>query len=305
MQTKQLEYFLAVAEELSFTRAAKRCFVSQAALSMQIKALEKELDARLFNRDRHHVALTPAGSAFLDDARDIMRRLEGAAAKARRAETAMGGELRIGYVKGYERTDLAQMLHAFHTAYPAVLVSLMRENVADLYDALRAEEVDIVINMMYPGAEDTMLGVDWQVLRHYPLMAALPLGHPLADRKTVELEELRGYPIVKYRMGDNGYGESDRINTVISGIGLYDYPAHASCITWDIETSVLCVSAGFGYVITPGYFAERLLANEGVVAVPIEGLEEEITVVAAWLPNTKNELIDVFLDEFLMVEEAS
>lgn len=301
MQTRQLEYFLAVAEDLSFTQAAKRFFISQAALSQQIKALEREVGVVLLDRDRHHVELTAAGREFQDAARSIVERMGDAVERARRADQASAGELRIGYVKGYERTDLSQMVRDFARANPGVAITFLRENVVDLYDALRAERIDVAINIKYLGSDDLMAGIEWQVLRTYPLVAMLPFGHPLAGHRSVTLEELRAYPIVQHEFARDDYGEFARIDRIVSEAGLMDRTSSVSCMGWDIETSVLCVAAGFGYALVPGYYTQRILASEQVVAVPVEGLEQEIVVVAAWMPHTQNELIDVFLDEFLSV----
>jgi DNA-binding transcriptional LysR family regulator len=301
MQTRQLEYFLAVAEDLSFTQAAKRFFISQAALSQQIKALEREVGVVLLDRDRHHVELTAAGREFQDAARAIVERMGEAVERARRADQASAGELRIGYVKGYERTDLSQMVRDFARANPGVTITFLRENVVDLYDALRAERIDVAINIKYLGSDDLMAGIEWQALRTYPLVAMLPFGHPLAGHRTVTLEELRAYPIVQHNFARDDYGEFARIDRIVSDARLMDRASCVSCMGWDIETSVLCVAAGFGYALVPGYYTQRILASEQVVAVPVEGLEQEIVVVAAWMPHTQNELIDVFLDEFLSV----
>ena len=301
MQTRQLEYFLAVAEDLSFTQAAKRFFISQAALSQQIKALEREVGVVLLDRDRHHVELTAAGREFQDAARAIVERMGEAVERARRADQASAGELRIGYVKGYERTDLSQMVRDFARANPGVAITFLRENVVDLYDALRAERIDVAINIKYLGSDDLMAGIEWQVLRTYPLVAMLPFGHPLAGHRSVTLEELRAYPIVQHNFARDDYGEFARIDRIVSDARLMDRASCVSCMGWDIETSVLCVAAGFGYALVPGYYTQRILASEQVVAVPVEGLEQEIVVVAAWMPHTQNELIDVFLDEFLSV----
>jgi DNA-binding transcriptional LysR family regulator len=296
MQTKQLEYFIAVAEELSFTRAAKRLFISQAALSMQVKALEKELGTQLLERDRHHVALTAAGEVYLGYAREIVARADEAAAKARSATEASVGELRVGYVKGYERSGLSHMIANFHREHPRVWLSFTRDNVAKLYDALRAEKLDVVINLRYPDSH--MGDIEWQDLQHYPLVAVLPFDHPLAHRTSIDLEELRGYPSVMYMMTPSNYGEVERIEALTRAHGIYE---QVSCAAEDIETSILCVLAGMGYALLPGFIVPTLSSESRIVAVPIRGMEHEITIAAAWLPQTGNELIDVFLDEFLEI----
>ncbi len=298
MNTQQLEYVLAVAEELSFTRAAKRFFVSQAAISSQIKAVETELGVQLFERDRHHVALTSAGYLFVQYARDMLIRNDDIKRRLRAMDEPSEGSLRLGYVQGYEHTDLPKMISAFHKRYPRVRISLMRGDVGSLYDALRSEKLDVVINIKYPNVD--VSGVEFQVLRHYPLVAVLPYEHPLAQRSVITPQDLRGTPMIRYSVGSKEYGEDSRISWVHSHLQAYQT---VNCTFNDLEASVLCVLAGFGFSLLPGYYANTLSSDSRAVAIPIEGMEREITIAAAWLPTTENDFIDVFLDEFLDVEE--
>lgn len=296
MNMRQLECFVAVAEASSFTRAARRLFVSQSALSQQVRALEHELGVRLLDRDNHHVALTAAGAAFLEDARALLSRASDALARARSASQGPEGELAVGYVKGYERTDLPDMLFDFHARFPNVRLTFLRENVAELYDALREERVDLAVNLLY-SSED-MADMEFQVLRSYPLNAVVPATHPLAHRARVSMADLAGYPLVDIHKGAGGYGEHDRIARTLEEVG--DRP-QVVYVSEDVETSILAVAAGMGYALLPGYFTDALPASGTVVVLPIEGKEAEMQICAAWLPGRKNELLDVFLDEFLRV----
>ncbi|WP_321973424.1 LysR family transcriptional regulator [Paratractidigestivibacter sp.] len=297
MNTRQLEYFVAVAELQSFRRAAARLYVSQSAISQQVKALERELGCHLLDRDNHNVSLTSAGHAFLEDSRDILARLEDARKRAAGAGNGPEGELRIGYVKGYERTDLPDMLSEFHSRYPNVRLSFMRDNVSELYDALRDERIDLAINLFY--SPDDMRLIETQVLRHYPLKAVLSVRHPLARRASISMADLAGEPLVDIKKGLESYGESTVISANLAEAG--DVPV--AYVSDDIETSVLAVAAGMGYALLPGYFTDGMPGGGRVVAVPIRGKEREMRICAAWLPSRKNELLDVFLDEFLRVEE--
>ena len=104
MNINQLKYFITVAETRNFTRAAEQFFVSQTAITQQIHALEHSLDVTLFDRSRRPIELTPAGKAFLREAKSILERVSSAVAKTRAASTGIVGELRLGYTKGYERS---------------------------------------------------------------------------------------------------------------------------------------------------------------------------------------------------------
>lgn len=297
MNTRQLEYFIAVAELQSFRRAAARLYVSQSAISQQLKSLEHELRCRLLNRDNHSVSLTSAGRAFLEDSRDVLTRLDDAKKRATLAGSGPEGELGIGYVKGYERTDLPDMLSEFRGRYPSVRLSLMRENVSELYEALRDERIDLAINLLYDP--DSMDGIEFQLLRRYPLKAVLPVSHPLALRTSIEMADLDGEPLVDIKKGAQSYGEGAAIQANLAEAGR----TPVAYVSNDVATSILAVAAGMGYALLPGYFTDTMSGSERVVAVPIRGKEREMRVCAAWLPSRKNEILDIFLDEFLRVED--
>ena len=243
MQTRQLEYFVAVAEDLSFTRAAKRFFVSQAALSQQIKLLEKEAGTRLFERDSHHVELTPAGRSLLGDAKTILRYEQESLIRARRRSKGIDGTLAIGYIKGYEHTNLSDMVLSFLTDNPYVTVSFMRENVSELYDALKAETIDVAFNLLYDPSQ--MEGIEYQVLKHWPLLAVVPAGHPLSGRQTIEFSELKGYELVDIDRGSENYGENSRINTTLE-----DGPCPQGCLRLPGHRDN-CAGRSFGDGICP------------------------------------------------------
>lgn len=302
MNIRQLEYFVAVADAQSFTKASKHLFVSQSALSQQVKALEREMGVRLFDRDRRSVALTASGTAFLEDARALLSRTSDALKRAREASRGPEGELKVGYIKGYERTDLPDMLFDFHTRYPSVRLSFLRENVAELYDALREEKIDLAVNLLYGEGGSDMEGIECQFLRSYPLNAVVPSMHPLAHRTHVSMADLAGFPLVDIHKGTGGYGEHDRISQTLAETGGEPPIVYVS---EDVETSVLAVAAGMGYALLPGYFTDAIPTGGKVVVLPIDGKETEMRVCAAWLPERKNELLDVFLDEFLRVGEGN
>jgi LysR family transcriptional activator of glutamate synthase operon len=296
VQTRQLEYFVAVAEELSFTRAAKRFFVSQAALSQQIRLLEREVGARLFERDSHHVELTPAGRSFLDDARRMLCLEHESVIRAQRTSKGISGTLSIGYVKGYEHTNLCDMVRSFRMDNPHVKISFLRENVAELYDAVKAETIDVAINLLYSPSE--MEGIEFQVLRHWPLIAVVPAGHPLAGKASVKFSELEGYELVDIDRGGSQYGENLKINATFEEEG---FSPKISYVSQDVATTTLAVASGMGYALLPGYFTGPFLTNDKVRAIPIEGREDEMCVAASWLPSHRNEALDIFLDNYLQV----
>ena len=188
------------------------------------------------------------------------------------------------------------MVLSFLTDNPYVTVSFMRENVSELYDALKAETIDVAFNLLYDPSQ--MEGIEYQVLKHWPLLAVVPAGHPLSGRQTIEFSELKGYELVDIDRGSENYGENSRINTTLEDAGLAPKVAYVS---QDIATTVLAVASGMGYALLPGYFTSFIHANGKVSAIPIEGREQEMCTVAAWLPSRRNDALDVFLDKYLQV----
>ena len=114
MNRNQLRYFVAAAESRSFTKAADQFFISQTAVTQQIRLLEEMLGCPLFDRSTRPVSLTPAGKAFLTEAKAILERMDQAIDRAHGASTGLSGSLRIGYLKGYEQSGFTDFLREFH-----------------------------------------------------------------------------------------------------------------------------------------------------------------------------------------------
>ena len=290
MQIRQLEYFISVSETLNFTNTAKRFFVTQAAVSQQIRALEDELGFALFERTNRRVALTAAGRSFLEDARAIVQRTGDAVRRAKETNAGLTATLRVGFVKGFEKTRLSEALYDFHIEYPNVRLSLERENVSELYDGLLDNRYDVVFNLLF-SERSIPDDISCHVLRNYPLLAVFPPNHPLAHRTAVSRGDLRGYPLVDIKR-DAKYGETESIHRIFLNSG---YFPEISFVSADIETSLLAVSAGLGYALLPAYVAENLSGKSNAVAIPIRGEENLLTVVTAWRKENRDPATELFL----------
>lgn len=292
MQIRQLEYFVAVSEHLNFTRAAKQFFISQTAVTQQIKALEEELGVRLFDRNNRRVELTPAGKTFLEDANAILRRTKDAFERAKRTDTIFTGNLNLGFVKGYEKTNLSDLLADFHGHYPNISFTLTRENVAELYDRILDKSLDVIINIQY--SMDDLEDMDFCVIRQYPLLAVMHASHPLSHRTSIKRSELKGYPLVDIKKSRDRYGET---TTILGAFVNAGFLPNVQYVSDDIETSILAVAAGLGYALLPTYITDTLSMREKVIAVPIEGEEKKITVIAAWHKGNDNPALHKFLTD--------
>ena len=289
MQIRQLELFIAVSETSNFTAAAKRFYITQAAVSQQIKSLEEELGFPLFERTNRHVALSVSGRAFLEDAKAIVQRAKDAVRRAKEAGTGREMMLRIGFIKGFEKTRLGEWIYEFHIQHPNVRLSLDRENVSALYDGLIQKRYDLVLNLLYSEAPLTE-AVSYVTIRKYPLLAVLPLYHPLAHRASIERAELKGYPLVDIKH-DNRYAELETIRQMFLDSG---FLPEVSFTSTDIETSLIAVAAGLGYALLPAYVTEHI-PGSNVISIPIRGEEEQMTVVAAWRTEDMTPAVNAFL----------
>ncbi|MFC8509520.1 LysR family transcriptional regulator [Streptomyces sp. NPDC057411] len=194
MELRQLEYFVAVAEERNFTRAAERVHISQSGVSAQIRQLEREVGAELFDRSARTVTLTVAGKAALEHARTALAAAEAVGQAVGEVTDLIRGRLTVGMVTGCTVTPLFDALAAFHQAHPGVEISLIEDASDRLVDGVRTGAVDMAL---IGAANTTPDGLDALTLISERLVAVVPAEHPLAvARRRVTLHDLIAHPIV-------------------------------------------------------------------------------------------------------------
>lgn len=157
MNMNQLRYFIGVAEYQSFTKAAGSYYITQTAITQQIRALENHLGVQLFDRNTRPVRLTPEGSVFLREAKAVLERVEQAEHRVREASVGLVGSLKIGYIKGYERSSLSDRLRSFHNKYPNILISCYRWDTGILENGLQKGDYDIIFTW---NSEDSVKNGD-------------------------------------------------------------------------------------------------------------------------------------------------
>ena len=207
MELQQLRYAVAIAEEQSFTRAAQRCFVVQSALSRQIKSLESELGVRLFARTSRKVEVTPAGEAFVKQARLCLQAAERAKASAAAAHGQIRGSLTIGVIPTVTAVDIAAVLGAFRRSYPEVGVHVRTGGSDEFLRRIAAGELDVGVLGLAEGV--TPRGVQTRELSQERLVAVLSEGHRLAGRRRLRLKDLADKPFVDFPEGSSGREQSD------------------------------------------------------------------------------------------------
>uniref|UniRef100_A0AAU2K0F4 LysR substrate-binding domain-containing protein n=1 Tax=Streptomyces sp. NBC_00049 TaxID=2903617 RepID=A0AAU2K0F4_9ACTN len=194
MDLRQLEYFVAVAEERNFTRAAERVHISQSGVSAQIRQLERELGAELFDRSGRTATLTTAGAAALAPARAALAAADAVGQAVGEVAGLIRGRITVGMVVGCTVTPLFDALAAFHRAHPGVEIALLEDNSDRLVQAVRAGAVDLAL---IGTASANPAGLEALTIVSERLVVLVPPGHPLAaQRRRVTLRDLGAHPIV-------------------------------------------------------------------------------------------------------------
>ncbi len=193
MELHQLEYFVAVAEEASFTRAAQRVHVSQSGVSAQIKQLERELGAALFDRSARSATLTAAGEAALDHARAALAAVDAVGGAVGATSQLLRGRVSVGMVVGCTITPLFEALAAFHTAHPGVEVTVREGDSAHMADDVRRGSLDLALVGCAGRPPDALESL---TIVSEGLVALVAGDHPLATRREATLAQVTAHPLV-------------------------------------------------------------------------------------------------------------
>ena len=192
MELRQLRSFVAVAEELHFRRAAERLHMAQPSVSQQVRTLEAELGVQLFDRNRRGATLTAAGTALLDEARELLARADHAAAVARATGMGQRGRLRLSLTRSLTGGIAGAIVAEFRARYPEVELDLNVGNTMLHVEQLHAGDIDV--GFVRPPLDDP--GLEELPLGREPMVCVLPKGHPLAARGTVRTQDLYTEPLV-------------------------------------------------------------------------------------------------------------
>lgn len=296
MNLNQLKYFVAVAEHRSFTKAATQYYLSQTAVTQQVRALEDSLGVRLLDRGSRPVALTPAGRVFLKEAKAILVRMETAVSRTRDASTGLVGALRIGYTKGYERSALSDRLRSFHRDHPNILLTCYRCDTDVLAAGLLNREFDVIFtwdstNLRQDSAVETRL------VERSRLVAALYGGHPFSQRTALRREELKNETILYMTPSSTGESFGDAYF-----MQLYQKAGYQPSILLrsnDAESILMMVAAEEGVSILPDYCTAKLTNAENLVFVPLLGEDEVEEILAAWRRDDDSPALRQFIRQAL------
>ena len=205
MKFRNLECFVAAAEELNFTHAASRLHVSQPSFSKQIRDLEGELGVNLFERPKKGVALTPEGKSFLIDARRILEDCEVSIRKAQRISRGEIGEMAIGYMAALTHEFLGRALEVWRLTAPGIVVDCIEMDCISQERALL--EGRIAVGLLVPSDRPLLELLQVRLLTKYPVKLALPKSHPHADKPEIPLSLLKEEPFIGLNRMYPNYGD--------------------------------------------------------------------------------------------------
>ena len=263
MELRHLRYFIAVAEELHFTRAAERLGIKQPPLSLQICQLEHELGAPLFHRLTRGVELTDTGAFLLIEARQILDQVERTKAEVQSRARGETGRIHLGFAGAtYFQPLVPAVIRAYRERYPSVVLSPEQSNTPQLVAGLRSGEIDIAF-VRPPVSDDEGLAVEFLV--EEPMLIVVPASHPHAGHHAMPLEALARETLILFprSIGPGLY------DAVIASCQRAGFSPKLGQEAPQISSIVHMVAAGFGVSIVPQSIKQ--IRAEGVAYLPIEG----------------------------------
>ena len=240
---RQFRYFLALSEELNFGRAALRLNISQPPLSRQIRQLEESLGVELFRRGTSGVALSEAGLAFLPEVRKTLAQAEKAVAAAKGARMGAGGQFVVGYTTAFDRSAIPDVFDRLRQSFPDWRFVAKGKHSISLVRDLKNGAMDAA----FIGLHTETQGLTQEIIHQEPLLVALPAQHPLARKRRLDFDDLRGEPMFWFER---------RLNP-----GFYDY-----CLAYfeQIDFKPLTVAEPPDHHILLGLIAE----GQGIALIP-------------------------------------
>jgi DNA-binding transcriptional LysR family regulator len=289
MKLRQLRFFITVADELGFSKAAAKLHVAQPSLSVQIKALEEEVGARLFERDKHHVYLTQAGKLFRQHAGAILSMAETAKIEALCAAAGELGTIDFGYTASsmFSRV-LPPAIRRFRKLYPHVLLTLHELTSLEQFHGLLDRSLDV--GVLRRPEISTPVGIHISEWYRTPLVVAIAQDHVLAQGRSLSLAELKGEPFIMYprEAGTGIYWQ------VMDLCAKADFRPRVVREVLESSTIIGLVAAGVGVAVVPADM--NCIRFEGVEYKSLTDVEAYSTLYLACRENDRNQHLHSLID---------
>lgn len=284
MDIRQLQYFVGIAETGRFTDASKMLFVTQSAVSQQIKLLEEELDTQLFVRQPHSVSLTESGQELLPLAKKVLHGVEECRNRIFDLKGLLCGNLNIGLTYSLEPYVRETML-SFMSRYPRVKVNAYYKNLSDLLRLLRDHEIDIMFSMMPTSSHEFINSVP---LMEYRLAAVMRKNHPLASKKLLHFSDFKPHKLI---LPEKGLRDRNAIESFV----------HAETGELNVVSLISDVNAIMNILQESNYISilteHTIKSNPLLCCIPIEELSKPIPIYAHFNSTTlRKHSADVFVE---------
>lgn len=287
MELRQIKYFIAVAEELHFGRAAERCHIAQPPLSQQIKRLEEELGVKLLERTSRKVSLTPEGSEFLRRCRDVRDRLDEAVICIQDMAQGLAGHLHVGFIGPASLSKLPKAIRTFREQNPNIRLDFSARSTTEQLPMLRGDRLDIAFVRLF-GHNTT--GLKTMTFLREPYVLAIPEDHPFKEQERVNIRELEKEPLIfNQRIAQPALYSSL--------IGSFHKAGFMPNIVQEVNTeqsTVALVATGLGCALVPA--SSSTDHRSGVIFRPLDGELPQWEITALWKPKSECALLKKFLD---------
>ncbi|MEK3714494.1 LysR substrate-binding domain-containing protein [Paenibacillus sp. FSL R7-0333] len=286
MDIRKLQYFIAVAEELHFHRAAEKLNMTQPPLTQQIQALEQELGVKLFERNKRQVRLTPAGSVFWEEASRILSQLERSIQTVRLASQGIIGHLNIAFIGSAEGGIMVDVLKIFRQRFPQIQLNLLEMTSAQQWQALHDGTIHIGFMRFIEPAQN----INHCSLINETLVAVLPDQHPLAKLPALPVSALRSEPFIFFPRK-----HSLPFHDLIMGF-CAEHDVYPQVVQEAVQmyTIVNLVAANLGVSIVPS--SVSVFQRSGVVFRPFEDNVPPVPFYAAWRTDTNQAILTAFIE---------
>lgn len=296
MNLNQLEYFVNAAETLNFTSTAKKFYISQTAITQQIKALEEHLGEELFYRKNKKLSLTPVGKVFYQECKAILIRTSDALEKVHLAANGIIGDLRIGVIDGYEKTNISDSIRNFHNEYPNVSLKFVIKSYKELWSMLENNDLDIIFNTIFEDFNEERYNMI--KIEDYPVMTVLHPTHPLSGRNIINIKDFYNENFIALSFDDK---DMKYENSILKYMNISDIKPNIIQYSNDIETILLMVSSGLGIALIPQFAVIFYNQSQNLSIIPVESdANLSLSINAIWNSHNTNSSIEKFVSSIYL-----
>lgn len=296
MNLNQLEYFVNAAETLNFTSTAKKFYISQTAITQQIKALEDHLGEELFYRKNKKLSLTPVGKVFYQECKAILIRTSDALEKVHLAANGIIGDLRIGVIDGYEKTNISDSIRNFHNEYPNVSLKFVIKSYRELWSMLENNDLDIIFNTIFESFNEERYSRI--KIEDYPVMTVLHPTHPLSGRNIINIKDFYNENFIALSFDDK---DMKYENSILNYMNISDIKPNIIQYSNDIETILLMVSSGLGIALIPQFAVIFYNQSQNLSIIPVESdANLSLNINAIWNSHNTNSSIEKFVSSIYL-----